>query len=376
MEVHFAVTCDGCDGAEKRLQHVLLFETRDPQRVCLISHESIHETYVDFCPEATLISPFEQYNGVRLPCGHEFHAVSLFWSWSLNFMVCPCCRSGEHKETYVDLSSCINIKFLDVFRLRRSGIRKSDVEDEHLSLLQQHASEHEWYGMFVIVYYHTSTQNTYHTVMPLHQNTRDGVTDFGFAVQRAVLRQMSGSLFDDAVYSMRFALVFTNEFETHTVARSQEIRFTDVASAVAHAHAGVQHMPVQVQAERGEVDRDLADVHALHEAEQAANVLSSSSSAGGDVTPIHRQGPFVQRFSPAAAMGYAVLESYRMQGMNSTLYDIEIHTHADVGAFHMSVETSDVDSALNAMTVFSWKPSQHHLQRVFSSIHQRQLVST
>lgn len=78
------------DGSE---HHALCVLGRADTATCSISHDRISESDVPGLPQRWLVD-HREYDSMRTPCGHLFHASTLMMHFLTNDMRCPVCRQG------------------------------------------------------------------------------------------------------------------------------------------------------------------------------------------------------------------------------------------------------------------------------------------
>jgi hypothetical protein len=197
----------------------------------MISHEAIHESGVEFSMGATLQAPFQQYNGVRLQCSHEFNSVCLIWFWMLNKMTCPCCRFQENMEERASIAN-IAPAFWPAFEHRLDNIHAKEQAD-NMAQVELMAVE-DWQGVSVVasirvsfspqmaVYLYGTDGAVYTNVVALHNSAPiisqpDSVT---YSVQRNDLRTLSRYMHRDDINRLRIVFFLYDGFSTTVISQS------------------------------------------------------------------------------------------------------------------------------------------------------------
>ena len=227
-----------CQGASDSIT-VIGFYTEDENKLCMISQEPMHQSCLDFCPDATLRQPFDKYNGIRLSCGHEFSAICLVWSWILNTMTCPCCRDGN-----ADFSAClsnVHRRNRPVLRARKDALEKQ----ERIEQVQSDAAlvMQSWEDMDVetqlvepvvmIALYFYGQEFMHNVVLELHrQGGGSGPDHARFSMQRSDLRSISRCIRHQPISAFRFVVFSHNETGMSCIMRSPNIVVAQSSAAI------------------------------------------------------------------------------------------------------------------------------------------------
>lgn len=216
------------------------FYTEDENKICMITQEPIHQSFLDFCPDATLQHPFDKYNGIRLSCGHEFSAISLMWSWILNTMICPCCRDGK-----ADFSAClsnVHRRFRPVLFDRKNALeRRERIEQiqSDAALVMQSWGDMDMETQLVepvvmVALYFYGRDHMYNIVLGLHrQGGESDQADARFCLQGSDLRSISRSIRRQNIIAFRFVVYSHDESGMRCIMRSPRIEVTPSFSASA-----------------------------------------------------------------------------------------------------------------------------------------------
>ena len=396
--VPYSVKCQD----HPNFEPVTVFKTQDPARVCLISQDPIAESCVEFCPNATLIFPYEAYNGIRLSCGHEFHAVSLIWYWALNYMVCPCCRRGRHPEHCADIACNIHKDCAADFETRKDEIVKREKQDQ--SIQDEMGVLHEWadvqldvpihspFNIYIALFFINETGSSYNMVISLHRhihfnNIRQRHERFN--MQHSDMRNISRRLRGTSVTELRFVVFLNNTVETHIVAHSAAIDVTGLGVARDAAAAGAAAAGAAGGDNENETGRDhtrrvatervsaLRSISVLDDPENAAHVLALStpaSVAAGTQPGIQPQAVDVttaentQQFSAVVPEPHTAVYSVRHDNVRfgSHFIELDVTTSSDIGLFRINLERSVARNTLNSISEFQWIPTRAQFDRAYS----------
>jgi hypothetical protein len=102
---------------------VELFAAKDTDKSCGVFHEEI--SGIDMSPLPSKWPP--GFDGVRLPCKHEFHVSALALHFLTLNMTCPICRSGSD-NTLMDISS-LPLVVQDAFSEHADALNKRSESD-------------------------------------------------------------------------------------------------------------------------------------------------------------------------------------------------------------------------------------------------------
>jgi hypothetical protein len=339
MLVPYNVTVVGDGNSGTHL--VQLFSTNAESRLCMITLDAIHESSVEFCPDATLVGEFAQYNGIRLPCEHEFNAVCLIWFWMLNRMVCPCCRYQFHED---DRASFMNfaVPFRAIFYARKKFISN---EEERAEMEQAETSV-----MPDIV--HVSIMGNLHiTVSPqiaLYLYGRDGVV---YSMVFPLYRTASRTNIDIVTFSMQ-------RNDLRAISRYMDIAHTDRIRLVLFMYDGVESTVVTqstpIYSESGRLLQHERDTTAERTASES--LIQSGQQHTGD-HPVAHVSPLLR------PEGYNIVSSVATDN-GVTFTQVVVPCRNGMGDMFFDMEENTSDGTLRRISQLQWICTQSEHDRV------------
>jgi hypothetical protein len=144
-----------CGARTHRVEcRLTLADPRDRDAVCCITHEHVAEAETPGLPARWQVRG-QEYDSLRTPCGHLFHASSLLLHFLVNDMRCPVCRQGAAVKA--DLA-CVPASVAAAFSCR---LEQAAAEVPQLLDLRLHTSAQELEaGLQLIVEVHSEADVT------------------------------------------------------------------------------------------------------------------------------------------------------------------------------------------------------------------------
>ena len=146
-------------GAHRVECRLVLADPRDRDAVCCITHEHVAEAETPGLPARWQVRGRE-YDSLRTPCGHLFHASALMLHFLVNDMRCPVCRQGAAVKA--DLA-CVPASVAEAFACKLEHVAvgeaaslAADAEAPDMLDLRLHTSAQELEaGLRLIVEVHS-----------------------------------------------------------------------------------------------------------------------------------------------------------------------------------------------------------------------------
>jgi hypothetical protein len=355
----YLIRCDDQETTEP----VLVFSTQDTTRCCMITQEPIHESNVEFCPNATLQHPFEKYNGIRLRCSHEFNATCLVWFWILNRMVCPCCRFGENESTFEESKRASVCNFSTphrgIFADRKVSIELQEeterMRDAEASVLDDWvditmiANIQVQFSPQLVLYMYRTNGMVYTSVIPLHRCANDETEPLGaaFHVQRSDLRMISRHLENLQIESFRCVLFLYDGYNASVVMQSPMVHSETRPILQENMVPDIERIvpSFSVFDDASEIGHNL--VPALPEAAPAQ--LNDSDITAEDIT--EEQSDFHMTVLSQVEQGHVIS---RIQANGITFTHLHIESNNGMGDIDVHMEEPVGQGILHRISEIKW----------------------